>query len=85
MVTLAVIQILYLVINAIGLVLGLLWIFGEIEYSAFYTFLTKIATKCGNFVLGIFSILFIALFIPAITVLAAVILFMVFIGADSDE
>ena len=85
MIILAIIQVLYLVVNAIGLMFGFLWYFDEFEYSTLDRLFTKVAARCGKFGLGIFGFLFITLFIPAITVLASFAVLLVIFGTGLED
>jgi hypothetical protein len=71
----AILQIIYLVINLIGTIIGLVWL-NRAEDSIISSCFTFISNHFGNIGVAIASILFVALFIPAITAISIVITFL---------
>jgi hypothetical protein len=85
MTPLAIIQILYLAINVIGVALGFIWLYTACDVPVIDKLLAG-SSKCWvQIVLSIFEILLIALFIPAITVLTIISMLFVIIGTNFEE
>lgn len=79
----AVIQIIYLVINLIGIGIGIATIPSSDEFPFIADFFSFIGRRFGNIVLAITGILFIALFIPAISFMSIVFAFLMLWGEHS--
>ena len=80
----AVLQIIYLVINIIGFAFGLVWFVGPPDnafISDFFTLIHKYLSNIGLVIVGIFSIL---LFLPTITLMTSIILFTTLISNYSN-
>ncbi len=85
MTPLAIIQILYLAINGIGIAVGLIWFCTAFHIPFIEKLLAGSSKRWMQVVLSIFEILLIALFIPAITVLTIVSMLFVIIGTNFGE
>ena len=76
----AILQIIYLIINLIGFAFGLVWFICPPEYTFISDFFTLVAKYLGNFGLIIISILAITLFLPTLAIMTAIITFTMLIG-----
>jgi ABC-type multidrug transport system permease subunit len=85
MTSLAIIQIIYLAINVIGTAIGLVWLWTAFEFSLVERLLAGSSKRWAQVVLSIIEILLVALFIPAITILALISLFFVIVGSNFGE
>lgn len=80
----AVFQIIYLVLNVIGLIASLIYTFVESDWSIvdnFFSTVTGALGKIGCLIVGSLGIL---LFFPAIAVMTAIILFIVLVSTCLD-
>lgn len=80
----AVFQIIYLALNVIGIVAGLIYMFVDSDWSIidnFFSAVTSFLGKIGCLIVGSLGIL---LFFPAIAVLTAVMLFIVLVSTCLD-
>ena len=85
MTSLAIIQIIYLVINIIGTVVGLVWLWTTFEVSLINKFLIYSSKRWVQVIMSIFESMLLVLFIPAITVLTLFSLFFVVVGSNFGE
>lgn len=85
MTSLAIIQIIYLAINAIGTIVGLVWLWTAFESPLIDRFLVGSSKRWVQVVLSIFESMLLVLFIPAITVLTLFSLFFVVVGSNFGE
>ena len=81
----AVLQIIYLAINVIGIVAGLIYFIRDTECYIFSDLFSAIHKRFKNVGLCFITLLLIALFIPAIAFLSAAILFITSYGTYSDQ
>ena len=82
MTPLAIIQIIYLAINVIGTVVGLVWLWTAFDFPFVERLLAGSSKRWAQVVLSIFETMLLVLFIPAITALALISLFFVIIGSN---
>jgi hypothetical protein len=80
----AVLQIIYLAINVVGIVAGLIYFVTAADCNIFSNIFTFVHKYLKNIVLAIIAILFILLLLPAIAILSAIITFTTIYGAYSD-
>jgi hypothetical protein len=85
MTPLAIIQIIYLAINVIGTVVGLVWLWNVFEFPLVERLLAGSSKRWAQVVLSIFEIMLLVLFIPAITILTLISLFFVIVGSNFGE
>ena len=85
MTPLAIIQIIYLAINVIGTVVGLVWLWTAFEFPVIERLLAGSSKRWAQVVLSIFEIMLLVLFIPAITVLTLTSWFFVIVGSNFEE
>jgi hypothetical protein len=85
MTPLAIIQIIYLAINVIGTVVGLVWLCTAFEFPLIERLFAGSFKRWAQVVLSIFEIILLVLFIPAITVLSLTSLFFVIVGSNFEE
>ena len=85
MTPLAIIQIIYLTINVVGIVVGLVWLGTTSEFPFTDKFLAGSSKRWVQVVLSIFESVFLILFIPAITILTLFSLFFVVVGSNFGE
>lgn len=85
MTPLAIIQIIYLAINVIGITVGFVWFWTAFEFPLVDKFLTSSSKLWVRVVVSIFEIMLLVLFIPTITVLALASLFFVIVGSNFGE
>lgn len=76
----AVLQIVYLAINIVGVVLSLAFFISDTDCSLVSTVFTFVGNRLGNIPLAIISILLIALFIPTLAFMTAVMAFIMLYG-----
>lgn len=81
----AIFQIIYLVINLIGFAFGLVWLTCSPNTSIFSRFFTFVGKRLGNIGLIIAITLLIALFLPALSIMTAIIIFTVLFGTYSNS
>jgi hypothetical protein len=79
-----ILRIIYLVINIIGTTIGLVWL-NRAEDSIISNCFTFISNHFGNIGVVISSILFIALFLPALAIITMVITFMSLVSTYSKD
>lgn len=85
MTPLVIIQIVYGVINIIGLVVGLIWFYTAFEIPFIETFLAANPKRWVRVMLSIIEILLVLLFVPAIAVLTIISLLFTIIGINFGE
>jgi hypothetical protein len=85
MTPLAIIQIIYLAINVIGTVVGLVWFCTAFDFPFVDRLLAGSSKRWAQVVLSIFETMLLVLFIPAITALALISLFFVIIGSNFEK
>jgi hypothetical protein len=85
MTPLAIIQIIYLAINVIGTVVGLVWLWTAFEFPLVERLLAGSSKRWAQVILSIFEIMLLVLFIPTITVLILISLFFVIIESNFGE
>lgn len=85
MTPLAIIQIIYLAINVVGTVVGLVWLWTAFESPLIDKFLAGSSKRWVQVVLSIFESMLLVLFIPAITVLTLFSLFFVVVGSNFGD
>lgn len=85
MTPLAIIQIIYLAINVIGIVVGFVWLWTAFDFPLVDRLLAGSSKRWVQVVLSIFEIMLLVLFIPAITVLTLFSLFFVVVGSNFGE
>ena len=85
MTSLAIIQIIYLAINVIGTVVGLVWLWTAFDFPLVERLLAGSSKRWAQVVLSVFETMLLMLFIPAITVIALTSLFFVIIGSNFGE
>ena len=79
----AVIQIIYLAINLIGIGIGIAYIYCSDDFTFVADFFSFMSKRLGNIGLAITSTIFIALFIPAISFMAVLFAFIMIWGEYS--
>jgi hypothetical protein len=80
----AILQIIYLAINVVGIIAGLIYFVSSAEcvlFSNIFTFVHKYFKNVG---LAIITILFILLLLPTLTVMSAIITFTAVFGGYAD-
>ena len=85
MTPLAIISIIYVAINVIGTIVGLVWLWIPFEFPFVYKLLPSSSKRWVQVVLSIFEIVFLTLFIPTITVLALVGVVFMIVGFNFEE
>lgn len=78
-----VLQIIYLIVNLIGFTFGLVYLVSSLHFSFISNFFTFVSRRLGNVILALTSLVTILLFMPAITVMAAIISFIVLFNTYS--
>ena len=81
---LAILQNIYLLINIIGVVIGLYTLFSEAELLFISSFFSFISRRLGNVFLAIISIALILLFIPTLTIMTVLMTFIMLWGEYSN-
>ncbi len=76
----AVLQIIYLAINAIGMIVGLVYFCSEAECNLFSNIFTLVQKYFKNAGVIVFAILLIGLLLPALTFMSVVVAFTMICG-----
>ena len=79
----ATLQIIYLIVNIIGITFGLAWYLGATETVFISDFFTFVSKRLGNIGLIFISFFMIILFLPALTTTVALITFIMILGTYS--
>lgn len=82
MTSLAIIQIIYLALNIIGTIVGLIWLCTSIDLPFIEKLLEGSSKRWMQIMLSIFEILLVILFMPAIAILTIVSLVLVIIALN---
>lgn len=81
----AILQIIYLAINVVGIIAGLIYFISSAEYVIFSNIFTFVYKYFKNVGLAVVIILLILLLLPTIAVMSAIITFTAVYGSYSDS